>query len=194
MLSIALLSSDLPVLYFPSAQRSSGKMRISLSNSPLLSAQRLLQLLRAGRINVAKQPFCTRVKDKEHDAMLGCEDQRPASVDSWGPTSVQSYSNVDSINTGLGEESSYIFFFSFRVFLIFSKKKYELMGKEADSKPVSWVPTAAFPRKFLVDQGYIPFLDSISSQWKWQPAASQNHKKLSIQQQFKVLSSDLIIH
>lgn len=57
-------------LYSPLPQWRSWKMRISLSNSALLSGLQAAAVVRAERIAVAKQHFAPWVKDKEHHAQL----------------------------------------------------------------------------------------------------------------------------
>lgn len=108
-------------LYSPLPQWRSWKMRISLSNSVLLSGLRAAAVVRAGRIAVAKQHFAPWVKDKEHHAWLWGRGS-PVPRELWG-------ANLKTINRemsillirGLGGWAVLKFsFFSFRSFLIFS--------------------------------------------------------------------------
>lgn len=155
-------------LYSPSPWWRSWKMRISLSNSALLSVPRLQQSWELEESLLLSNPLAPCVKDKEHHAWRwgwGC----PAPRELRGAALGSIHREVSSLWTqGLGRKVLTFSSFSFRSFLIFSKKLWLNQQRHGWQTHNLGFQDWFVPQIYLLNRAthYTLSHDSVSCPWK----------------------------
>lgn len=155
-------------LYSPSPWWRSWKMRISLSNSALLSVPRLQQSWEQEESLLLSNPLAPCVKDKEHHAWCWGWGW-PAPRELRGAALGSTHREVSSLWTqGLGRKVLTFSSFSFRSFLIFSKKIWLNQQRHGRQTHNLGFQDWFVPQIYLFNRAthYTLSRDSVSCPWK----------------------------